>query len=379
MAVTKKEESLKDILQARPMSKLSDAFYSKDVGRVKGKLVYFNDELFPRLSAVKEDIAKELSLFVDWSGKNAEFEAKALPTHSRSFSFNHILVDKEGRVWKYVCVKGGGMSMRNIPEDIQPVDQHDRLHEAQGLFDIEGAIADRDFSMLFLKNGVKTTAPFMIIEITEVIMKDGGRKSIEDLKKARKLTKKIRYDKEILPYRPVLYVRLFSEVMRLQDAKKQDFEKFASEHGMSPKEYRRWWIERGAQNLAGIHRLGKYHGNISSHNLTLDGCIVDNDGVKDVSFDDATRIDLTDFLCSILYCVPASETRELSRTFIEKYLEGRGNIEERELKHLEAEFGGHYSSFGRDLRLAYAEFGDAIAMEIQRRFNRKAAASSDAA
>jgi hypothetical protein len=269
-------------------------------------------------------------------------------------------------------------TQRNIPEDIQPVIQNDKLHEAQGLFDIEGAIADRDSSMLFLKNGVKTTAPFMIIEISEVIMKDGGRKSIEDLKKERKLTKNIQYDDEILPYRPVLYIKLFSEVMRLKDAKKQDFEKFASEHGMSLKEYKRWWVEREAQNLAGIHGLGKYHGSISNHNLTIDGCIVDNDSVKDASFGHATAVDLRELLCSLISNVTASETRELSRIFIKKYLEGRGNIGEQELKNLEAEFG-HHSSFTGKLKLACAEFADAIAMEIQRGFDRKTAASSDAA
>jgi len=380
MVVTQKEEPLKDVLQARPMSKLSDRFYSEDVGKVKGRLVYFNDELFPRLSAVKEEIAKELSLFVDWSGKNAEFEAKRLLEHGRSFSFNHVLVDKEGRVWKYIHIKGGGVSKRNILDANQPVTQGGELDEAEGLFDIEGAVADRDSSMLFLRNGVGTSAPFMIIELREAIMKDGGRKSIEDLKKEGKLPENIPYDDEILPYRPVLYIRLFSEVMRLADATKSDYEKFAREHKMSLKEYRRWWVGREAENLAGIHELGKFHSGISDHNLTIDGCIVDNDSIKSISGSDAIFDDfkyLLNVICTTMTDSFSSEKNELPKLLLEKYLKGRRNIEGKELYELEAKFKLHSSFVGGSV---YAELTKITAREIERRFgNNSEKASGDVA
>jgi hypothetical protein len=380
MVTTQKEEPLKDVLQARPMSKLSDRFYSEDVGRIKGKLVYFNDELFPKLSAVKEEIAKELSLFVDWSGKNAEFEAKRLLEHGRSFSFNHVLVDKEGRVWKYIHVKGGGVSKRNIRDANQPVTSGGELDEAEGLFDIEGAVADRDSSILFLKNGVKTAAPFMIIEIKEAIMKDGGRKSIEDLKKEGKLPENIRYDDEILPYRPVLYIRLFSEVMRLADATKSDYEKFAEEHKMSLKEYRRWWVGREAENLARIHELGKFHGGIGDHNLTIDGCIVDNDSIKSISGSDATFEDfkyLLNMVCTTMTDSFSPEKNELPKLLLEKYLKGRRNIDGKELYELEAKFKLHSSFVGGSV---YTELTKIAAREIERRFgNNSEKASGDVA
>lgn len=371
MVVKNKEESLKDILQARPMSKLSDRFYSEDVGGVKGKLVYFNDELFPRLSAVKDEIAKELSLFVDWSGKNAEFDAKRLSQHGRSFFFNHVLVDKEGRVWKYIHVKGGGVSKKNIRDANQPVTSGEELDEAEGLFDIEGAVADKDSSMLFLRNGVKTAAPFMIIEIEEVITKNGERKSIEDLKKKGELHKNIRYDEEILPYRPVLYIRLFSEVMRLEDATKSDYEKFAEEHKMSLKEYRRWWVGREADNIARIHELGKFHNGISDHNLTIDGCIVDNDSVKSISGSDATFFEFT-YLLNVIGINMADssspEKNNLSKLLLEKYLKGRKNIDRKELYELEARFKRHSSFVGGSV---HAELTKMVAREIERRFGNK--------
>jgi hypothetical protein len=360
-------------IRARPMSKLSDKFFTEQVTRIKGKLVYFNDELFPSLSAVKDDIAKELSLFVDWSGKNAEFDAKRLLGHGRSFSFNRVLVDKEGRVWKYINVKGGGVSRKNILDATEPIVKGEELHEAQGLFDIEGALTDKDFSLMLLKQGDKTAAPFIIIQIEEVLTKNGERKSIVDLKKEGKLSENILYDTGVSSYRPVLYIRLFSEVMRLDDASKVNYENFAKEHEMSLKGYKRWWVARAAKNLAGIHNLGKYHGYISEHNLTIDGCIVDYDSIKDFPYPDTFFSDfhnLIDLACRYLPDLKDSERKDLAVLLLEKYFEGRKNLTERELRYMQAEFKQLFS-YVTEIPGVYAELARMTAMEIDKRFGEK--------
>ncbi|MEM3555105.1 MAG: hypothetical protein QXF56_00040 [Candidatus Micrarchaeia archaeon] len=301
-----------------PMSKLSDNFFEERVARVSGKLVMFNDELIKNFPIKKEDIEKNLSVFVDWKGKNVSEKdiitnMLGLLEHGRSLSFNLKFADVYGNVYNYVEVKGVGMPQKSIHAGEQPVEKHGQT--IWGLMNLENAKADWEASNLFIKNGIKTSAPIAIIEIKEVIMADGEKVGVEELKK-----------RKIIPesFQPVLYVRGFSELMRVDEAEKEDFEKFAAQRGMSIRGYTLWWVERQANNLARIHNLNKSHGHLIPQNLTLDAGMVDNSTV--VNSSKFSRLhDITVMLNSVSSfskSIGENET-EMQKLFLTTYMEKR--------------------------------------------------------
>lgn len=204
-----------------------------------------------------------------------------------------------------------------------------------GLLDYESAVKDWKESIEIIRGGGETAVPLAIIEIKEAILADGKRKSIEELKKQGLIPETRKYEGEEYKYRPVLYLRAFPEVMRIRDADREDYEKFANEHGMSMNEYVDWWTEKVAKNLAKIHNLGKVHGNLIGHNLTLDGRIVDFDTV--VNVDSSSKIDLyskdvEDIIFKGFEDLLNFMARKSRPLFLEKYLENRIDIQKDESK-----------------------------------------------
>jgi len=314
-----KEESIRDILRVRPMSKLTGKFSEEKAGRVEGVLLHFNDELFPKLAKVKDELAKELSLFVDWSG-NSKVDLLALPQHGRSLSFNRLIVDKNGEVYRYLDLKGVGMKKSDsIHEPIQ-----NAISEVWGLMDYEDAKKDWEMSGVLIKNGVKTAAPFAIIQLNQIITANGERVSVEELKKQGRIPEE---------YQPVVYVRAFSEFMRVHDAEKQDFEKFAKEHRMSVEEYVKWWIKEEARNLSRIHSAGMTHNGVHIGNVTLDGRIVDNNsvyperkGYKDIGM----VVEVISYICE----KTGMDAVENCKFFINEYFKNRDTIEKEEFREI---------------------------------------------
>jgi hypothetical protein len=254
--------------------------FTEKVGKVEGVLKHLNEKIFPNFPLAKDKIAKELSLFVDWSGKNATLDLTGLPEELRSLSFKIRLSDRYENVYSYINIKGVGLLKgANRADDvgvetIKPFEPVYDSGDVWGLLDYDSAKADWDASNLFLENGIKTSAPIAIIEIKEVIMPDGKKVSVDELKKQAIISKE---------YAPVLYLRGLSEFMRVADAKKEDFENFAKEHGMTLNEYLGWWIDRQAENIAKIHKLGKAHHSAHEGNLTIDGYIIDNDDTRPIN------------------------------------------------------------------------------------------------
>jgi hypothetical protein len=134
-------------------------------------------------------------------------------------------------------------------------------------------------------------------------------------------------------YIPVLFLRAFSEVLRVGDSDKHDFEAFAKKMGMKLQEYGNWWTEEIAKNIAKMHNLGKIHTNLTPQNLTLDGRFVDNDTVKslrpgiEVSFltDITSALDSLSYFCAVSW---ASKVQEHDALFLKTYFENFRNIGE---------------------------------------------------
>jgi len=122
--------------------------------------------------------------------------------------------------------------------------------------------------------------------------------------------------------------------MRIRDVRNEGgraYAAFAAEHGLSLPEYARLLTAEVARNVALMHNLGKAHGYLSSHNVTIDGCVVDFDSVsagspKKIAKDVREVLDtLTNF--SNLKCVDPE-------VFLEAYFKNRNNIPSRELRKL---------------------------------------------
>ncbi|MCX6776125.1 MAG: hypothetical protein NT130_04735 [Candidatus Micrarchaeota archaeon] len=349
----KGEEPREDITdavrRAKPMSVVSDKFFNQPVVKVEGELLIFNKKLFPKSPFKEDKIAKELSLFVDWSGKNVKMDLLGLYEHGRTLSFNVRFSDVYGNVYNYVNIKGGGIPKKSKEGFVHNNTLKKHGGQVMGLVGSIDSAEDWDASNLFIENGIKTSAPIAIIEIKEFITKDGERLSTEELRKQGIL----KNEDESHEFTPVIYLRAFSEVMRVGDARKEDVEKFAKEHGMASDEYVAWWTKKVAKNVAKIHDLGKAHRNLIGHNITVDGCIVDNDTVTNVGksarispekyaidvgnilFDDYSLLTLfVDVLDPFARRDSTSTLTEFRENFLREYVESRSNMEKDEFQVL---------------------------------------------
>jgi len=335
---------IKDVLEetgTRPMSKLSKQFDIENVAVVKGVLRKFNDELFPELPIRKgegflnklfgrDKITDELFLFVDRSGKNTSQELLRLPGHGRNFSFNVKFSDAEGNVYSYIDIKGGGLSGKGSRKEAETVRTEIveqakwRKVSVRGMGDWEEATKDWETSEFFRKKGVKVAPPIAIVEIEEFILADGTKVSVKDAMK-RMLPRNLEYHGETYKNRPVLYLRAFTEVMRLSDATKDDFEKFAKEHGKSLDEYLNWLGGKMADNLIKIHKSGIAHKNLIAHNWTIDGHVVDFDTVEKADsekiLDDASfTVAAMHSMCVVKGSLSEDDSTRLLAAFLRKYL-----------------------------------------------------------
>jgi len=343
------------VVRARPMSALPDnRFFRQGVAKIEGVLIDLNEEVLPNFPLNKEKIAKEFSLFVDWSGKKAEMDLQGLYSHGRVLTLNLKFVDKYGNTYNYIAVKGGGIPERTEVAEIRkaPIkkaDSYDRRGGAWGLQEYVGAKAEWDASNELLANGIQTSVPIAIIRIDSVIL-NGERRTVKELKEMGVIPKTIDYDGKTYDYQPVIYLVGFSEFMREKDALRDDYEQFAKEHGMKLQEYVKWWSDRLAVNIAKLHNLGKVHGYLNDHNITLDGLFVDNDGVKDADKDEKTT--RAKEMNHVMFQIPSffAETRENERTavditkcrmdFLSKYLDNRPNMKRQEFMDLIYELRG---------------------------------------
>ncbi len=340
-------DALKEKTEPRLMCELSDRFSKHKAGNVEGVVLRVNEELLKSLGINEGDIVKKFSLFVDWSGRYADQELLGLRGNDRSLSSVLKLPDKTKG---YADIKGGGLvkvdvmqlglTIHKRPETIE----RRGSSEVRGLLDRSDAEADWDATSEFLKaGGIRTAEPLVIIELREAIKADGSKASIEELKEKGAIPEK---------FAPVLYARVFHEVMRIYGASRKDFVMFAREHGMTLDGYVDWWISMQAENLARIHKLGKWHGNLIEQNLTMDGRIVDNDTVRPIErqlislpsahdyigmvVGPSSLYDINNLISGVVELPSRTERAsvENAASFLRKYLESRTDMGKDEFKDI---------------------------------------------
>jgi hypothetical protein len=343
---TKLQEPMREVLQGehrdRPMSEVSkERFSLENVTAIRGHLKRFNKEDFPQLPIRKgegflnrllgtDGINEEIFLFVDRSGKNATQELLRPPEHGRSLCFNLIFADSEGNKYKYIVLKGVGLSETGTYGDTETVRKKIRQHAdgltvtVQGMYDLERALKDWKMAKLLHKKGVKVPLPIAIVELDEFVMADGTKTGVKEAM-GKILPREMWYHGEQWENRPVIYLRAFSEVMRLDDATKQDFESYAAEQGKQLDEYLELLGSRMAENLLKIHKAGKVHANLLTHNWTMDGKPVDFDTVKGIRVDfviddiSATVMGIYS-LYAVKNVLSKDDAEKLSKAFLRDYL-----------------------------------------------------------
>lgn len=363
------EPSITEQIRARPMSKLSrEKFSIEDVNEIKGELLLFNDKFFSKHFPVRKEELAKLTVFtyrieIEYKEFFKQIENEKGPYwdfrhsasllrqrgHGRNLCFNVTFSDDKGNFYKYIDIKGIGLPRNvtdiagvsnslNLVDKIRPSETiRKAIRGMWGLLDYESAVKDWEQSIELMKGGVEIAPPVAIIKINELFLKNGERKTIEELKKEGVMPRKVTYDNEEYDYTPVLYLRAFTEAMRLEDATKEDFEKFAKEHGMTLEEYVDWWTGKVAKNLARMHMLGKIHNNLISHNLTMDGHIVDFDTVETYHASDTFQIGETNLLRSDINTARRT-LDDLSRISSDAPSHEKENMEEKRTLFLDTYF-----------------------------------------
>lgn len=326
--------------EGTPMSVLYSAFFEQGVARVKGTLVRFNEDFFPNLPFDKESIAKEMCVFVDWSGQKTEFNLLGLPQHGRSLSFNVTFSDKYGNQYNYVQVKGVGVPKSSEIGEVVRAPLGGLAEEGvHGIEDYLAAKIDWEMGNLFLASGIQTSAPIAIIKLESVIMSNGDSASIEGLMRCGQMPRTLHYfdEKERTELIPVIYLVGFSEMMRVSDLYSGDLERFAKDRGASVHDYCTWFAENVAKNVAKMHNLGKVHTYLTDHNIAIDAHIVDHDGVQDKTANTvAEDVDIALLTVANFYRKAASpewrsDVEEGAAIFLKTYIENRRNLATKEL------------------------------------------------
>lgn len=334
MTVTAKAQATAGDAAAK-VAAAPDRFFKVPMTPLKGgKLVALNEELLPELPLRKDRIAERMCLFVDWNGKETEFELLGLLHHNRVAYLPIEISDKHGNEYECIGFKGGGM----------PKDSHNgrkfrmtvkKEGESGVVFGLErkvDALHDMEVSNKLIEAGMHTAAYVAVIELSGIRTERGRVISIDDARERGRIPKGIvnLYNGETVDFDPVICLRAMRTPLRLSDITREDVENYAAERGMCPKEYFKWWIGEFARNLAILHDTGMTHDNLIGHNVTLAGEIVDLNtviarGVTKMREDIADALRLVRNFSDI-GMNSAHECRLGRALFMKTYLENRKNV-----------------------------------------------------
>lgn len=284
-------------------------FFDQPVSRVKGRLVDYNESVVSFMPLKRERIAKELSLFVDWSDREPALELKGLYHHGRVLYLPMVFCDAYGNRYNYLALKGIGMpraSEKGI-EYGKPVDYN------MGLESEDNSIDDWNNSNLFLRNGIRTTVPVSRIDLKSILSEKGNRRRVATALKERDISDK-----------PVLYLKGFSEMARIIDVRDRGYGEIASVRGLGIREYARLLSQEVARNVALMHNLSRVHQYLHSQNITVDGCIVDLDMVYIDRTSHAVVKDVSEALDTIVKYSKLPDPDPL--VFLESYFSNRKDV-----------------------------------------------------
>jgi hypothetical protein len=251
---------------------------------VENKVLWINPD-FPELPFnIKEGEASRLGLFLT-PALSGDQSLEATPKHKRSAILGRVVFrDRQRRIYRDVDLKGVGflewVRYSNKPFVEKIGRKWGGEGKSAGIMNLADAYKDKETSEAFLEKGIRTHRVLAIINLKEVVDKNGHKIKIEDAKRWGILQET---DK------PVVEVRACGTKMRLANAADMTAVEdarllVAGELGENPEKFSReryfnWMVKNMATQVALMHKNGWFHGYLSDHNITLDGRIVDLDSV----------------------------------------------------------------------------------------------------
>ena len=247
--------------------------------------------------------------------------------HNRSAILGRMLFqDANGRVYRDVDLKGIGAVSDSNKElvdhkvNIRNPGAHLDTGNYEGLLSRHIALHDYKMTEEFLRRGIGTCRILGVIELQEIIATRPSKsdqplpprvftvENVFELSKdpywlPEKLSLKEAFDEGIIAkdFHPAIEVRAFSiksrisdivnhfgwgvmgesGLLMLNDAKKLISEELGLKKTMSSTAYLEWFSKTLGRNMGLMHRNGwEHHYLYGGHNITLDGSIVDLDGVR---------------------------------------------------------------------------------------------------
>jgi hypothetical protein len=308
-------------------------FFDQHVSRIEeGELVKLNRRVVPQLPLKEGMIAEKFSLFVDWKRRSSPISFKGLYYHGRVLFENFRFGDRYGNVYNYLALKGIGMPKKSDKGMLygSPV-YFDKPNDdnVYGLDRSFNSLSDWHYSNEFLRSGIRTTVPVALVRLKSILTKDGEEKSVQRAARDGDIPATTEYDgrKKFVPY---LYLKGFSEIVRMVDVRPNGYRRVASAMGLSVPMYAQLWTKEVARNIALMHNLGLAHNYIWCHNLTVDGCLVDLDSVSK-----GGPLDIVGDMRDSFEAIELSKLKGAhNHDFLEAYFRNRKGIPKEEKKEL---------------------------------------------
>ncbi|MBI2196064.1 hypothetical protein HYU45_00435 [Candidatus Daviesbacteria bacterium] len=221
---------------------------------------------------------------------------EAWPKHGRSAILGRVIFkDRQGRLYRDIDLKGMGFINtppgRKALKVWQPGLVGDDDKTRLGLLDVDIALADYQLTEEFLNAGIRTCRVMAVIGLEEIIAQ-GEKLSLKEARRAGIIDG---------DFKPAVEVRAFATRARitditgsylkqrriplqvpLDDARRIVGQELALET-LSEEDYLKWFGKVLGQSVGLMHKNGWYHRYLNSHNITLDGRIVDLDSLTELT------------------------------------------------------------------------------------------------
>ncbi len=237
------------------------------------------------------------------------------PMHNRSSIIGRVLfADDDGNIYRDVDLKGIGFVQFSEENDGIKVGKLEEGYKVSlapgqtaGLLDLNVAQFDNQMTEEFIAAGIRTDRVIAIIKLNELIT--GGKKiSIEEARKMGILNNE---------FIPAVEVRAFPTKARLDDVTGKQKDKIrdrlliddakqliAQELGLkktfSDQEYVDWIIDTVGYNVGLMHKHNWRHNFLARQNITLDGRIVDLDGLDEIVSESDKKEDAGDAIFDLV-------------------------------------------------------------------------------
>lgn len=245
---------------------------------VANEVIWVNPD-FPEMPFdLKKGETTKLGLFLTPGPQQQNLSLEVSQLHRRSALLGRVIFkDKQNNLYRDIDLKGAGHieftgDSKAEVEEVLPRG----LKGSYGILSQENALKAVQITEKIFQFGVRSERYVSLIELKEIIDKNGKKISIDEARKREMI------DEETTP---VLAVRVFgtknrieesSEMSKVEDARKLVSQELGiKEDKFTLDDYLKWFAQTLGENLGKMHKNNWVHRGLSSHNITLDCRFVD--------------------------------------------------------------------------------------------------------